>query len=218
MERIGEVTREISNKLQTTELSGKISGWKPTIEEYEPSLVVAAAACAKFVADMERGADPYWLTFSGRTGCGKTKLALQLFTQGKRLNPGDTSPIWPPDFATNGHHKHEPGQRPKCQFLDEQAIADWARSGEYDVIADAKRDFLAVIDDLGVSRDPTAFISDVLMRICAHRMNRWTIFTTNLTLQEVSRERGARIASRLIRDANRLVTITADDYAKRKFK
>jgi hypothetical protein len=42
------------------------------------------------------------------------------------------------------------------------------------------------------------------------------LWTTNLTLAEVSQRLDSRISSRLIRDGNKVVTITAGDYAMRR--
>jgi hypothetical protein len=42
------------------------------------------------------------------------------------------------------------------------------------------------------------------------------IWTTNLTLKEISANLDPRISSRLIRDDNRIITINAPDYALRR--
>ncbi len=168
---------------------------------------------------MEIGADPYWLTFTGVNGCGKTMLAKQVFEQAKRVNPGNpaNNPIWPPDAlerSTEGVNVYEPS-RPYCIWLKEGELAQRMRGGEYNLPEDLSGDYLVALDELGISRDPTNFVSEAVGRLCDFRINKWSIFCTNFTLNEIRDRMDGRIASRLIRDGNTVVQITAGDYALR---
>lgn len=204
-------------RLTTTPSSEvKLSGWRPVIDAYEPSLAVAADACAKFVADMEHRAEPYWLTLSGRNGCGKTMLAKQLFAEAKRINPGNpkNNPIWPPDWQTN-EEKVYSGSRPYCLWFDEADFAAKMRAGQYDLPETVRTDFLVVLDELGFVRDPTNFVADAIATLAQKRLKSWMIWATNLNLSEIAERIDARIASRLIRDGNVVVQIKSGDYALR---
>jgi len=194
--------------------SPELSGWKPTFNAYEESLRDASEMARKLVEDMERGVDPYWLTLSGTAGCGKTLLARQIFEQAKRINPGNpaNNPIWPPDWQTNGEHRYA-GRRPYCLYFDERDLAARMRAGEYDLVNELRDDYLVVIDELGVTRDPSNFVASCIAELGQKRLGRWTIWATNFTMSEIAQRIDERIASRLVRDGNVLVQIKAGDYA-----
>ena len=79
-------------------------------------------------------------------------------------------------------------------------------------------DYLIVLDDLGSARERWGRVADALFRLANARLGRWTIWTSNLTHREISDSIDARLASRLIRDGNKGVRITAPDYALRNRK
>lgn len=63
-----------------------------------------------------------------------------------------------------------------------------------------------------------ARVADALFRLANARIGRWTVWTSNLTHREISDSIDARLASRLIRDGNKGIRITAPDYALRNRK
>lgn len=195
----------------TTADSKAISGWTPDIDAYEPSLASAARLAARFIADMERGAQPYWITLTGKQGCGKTMLARQLYQQSKLTNPGRGS-LW---VSGNGVYDSR-DRRPNCVWSTSNDFADRMRNGEYDLPEYLRADYCVAIDDLGAARDKTEFVADGLYRLADQRMHRWMIWTTNLDLAEIGARLDPRISSRLIRDENVFATISAPDYAMRK--
>lgn len=195
------------------------SGWRPSLDAYCPDLIAARDACAKFVADMEAGEEPYWLTLCGVNGTGKSMMMRQVFEQAKRINPGNyaNNPIWPPNWKESGKEGVNiyNDRRPYCIALDEASLARRMRGGEYDLPVDLRGDFFVTLDELGVERDPTNFIANSLSKLCENRIGKWTMFATNLSLKEITERIDARVASRLIRDGNRFININARDYAMR---
>lgn len=172
----------------------------------------AADACARFIADMEAGREPYWLTLTGLQGVGKTMLARQTFEFARdQCNPGRHS-LW---VAGHGTYS-EQNRRPRCVWFGAPQFKDRMLGGEYDLPEYLRADYLVVIDDLGAARDTREnALADGLYRLADHRSHRWMIWTTNLTLKEIGERLDPRISSRLIRDDNKLVSITAKDYALR---
>jgi hypothetical protein len=197
-------------------VASQITGWEPSIDAYEPSLVEARDAAASFVADMERGAEPYWLVFMGVNGCGKTLLMRQVWEQAKRINPGNpkNNPIWPPNFETSGEKTHE-ASRPYALWYEEGGIASRMRNGDFELPRSLRGDFFVAVDEIGISRDPTNFVSEALGTLCESRVGRWSAFASNFNLKEIGDRMDYRISSRMIRHGNRLVTIKATDYALR---
>lgn len=214
MQTIAQATlAALSSVATTAESSKSCSGWRPTLDEWHPSLVKAADACARMIADMERYVEPYWLTLTGLPGSGKTMLAGQTYQFAARnCNPGRVS-LW-----VTGHGIYDESQRrPNCVWLTAPIFKDRMMGGEYDLPEYLRSDYLVVIDDLGAQRDTAAgALADGLYRLADQRAHRWMIWTTNLTLAEIASRLDARISSRLIRDSNRMVNITAGDYANRK--
>jgi DNA replication protein DnaC len=212
MQNIGQAVAAALKTSRTTAESPTSSGWKPTLDAYHPDLVRAAEACAKFAADMEREAMPYWLTLSGPQGSGKTMLSRQLHEfAAKNCNPGRHS-LW---VAGTGVYE-ESNRRPNCVWLEAYRMAERMRGGEFDLPEYLRPDYLVVVDDLGSARDKTDFLADGLYRLADQRSHKWMIWTTNLTLKEISANLDPRISSRLIRDDNRIITINAPDYALRR--
>ncbi len=201
------------NKLPTSPAL-QTSDWRPTLELRDESLRKAADACAKFVADVARNGTPYWLTLSGVPGNGKTMLATQTFAEARKYR----------DMATENHPAQhgtydERRRRPFHRWIDETTFARLLLDDrQYDLPEYLAHEWLVAYDDLGSKRDAKDLIGDALFRFANQRLGKWTLWTTNLTMQEVSTRIDPRMSSRLIRDDNRLVTLTAGDYAMRPKK
>lgn len=149
-----------------------------------------------------------WLTLSGRNGCGKTMLARLLYAYARRVNPFGGS-LW---TQTDSNTSRRPG----VVWLNEVDFVRRCKEGEYDLPEYLGEDWLVVMDDMGASRDKTGFAGDMLFRFCVARAERLTMFTTNFSAKQIAEQIDPRITSRLIRDGNQLINVTAGDYALRK--
>lgn len=198
----------------TTSKKLVLADWCPTLDAHDPSLVRAAEACRTFVADMDRGAEPYWLTLVGKFGCGKTMLARQIFDAARRINPGNptNNPVWPPDYDSRTDRVYE-AERPACFYFDEKDFAQRMRQGEFDLPETLRGDFFVVLDELGFSRDPTNFVAEAIARLAQCRLRGWTVWCSNLGIAEIGDRIDGRVSSRLIRDENKVVQISSPDYA-----
>jgi hypothetical protein len=198
------------NKPAPTRVS-PTSNWRPTLEEWEPSLTRAASAAAKFVADIEAGADPYWLTLSGEPGCGKTLISTATFRQAAKSCEAATA-NHPQQTGVYSERRRRPGTR----WIDETRFAQlFLDDKQYDLPEHLAIEWLVCYDDLGSKRDAKDLIGDALYRLTNQRLGKWTLWSTNFSMEEIAKRIDPRVSSRLIRDNNRLVTITAGDYAKR---
>lgn len=201
--------------------------FEPDLVVYEQSLSQAADACISFANKLAayeppkpKRQNPFiaalddprpqgaWLTLSGRNGCGKTMLARQLFNYAARIDPFGGS-IWKQTDSNTS-------RRPKVVWLDEVTFIGRCKDGEYDLPEYLGEDWLVVIDDLGASRDKTNFAGEMLFRLCNARAEKFMIFTTNLERKQIAETVDPRIASRMVRDNNRAITITAGDYGVRQ--
>ena len=73
----------------------------------------------------------------------------------------------------------------------------------------------AMIDDIGQTEDmQKAYLVGALGRIADMRLGTWTIWTANLSLEQIGDQLDRRISSRMLRDGNVVVELPADfpDY------
>lgn len=201
--------------------------FEPQIDAYEPSLELAASSARRFAekladysAPVASVSNPFhgalatppcagrWLTLAGLNGCGKTMLARQLYNHAKAINPFGGA-LWKKTDSNTS-------RRPNVVWIDEVEFSSRCKGGEYDLPEYLGEDWLVVLDDMGASRDTTGFVGDMIFRLCNARREGFTIFTTNLSHEQVATRIDPRVASRLIRDGNIAVRIKAGDYANRQ--
>jgi hypothetical protein len=73
--------------------------------------------------------------------------------------------------------------------------------------------WFAVVDDIGQLEDTSkGYLLGALGRICEARLGSWTVWTSNLTLAQISERLDNRISSRMIRGENVVVENDALDF------
>ena len=73
--------------------------------------------------------------------------------------------------------------------------------------------WFAVIDDIGQIQDTSkAYLMATLTRMFDARLKGWTIWTSNLTFQQIAQRFDERIASRMLRGGNIVVENNAVDF------
>jgi len=100
-------------------------------------------------------------------------------------------------------------------FVDWRKFCDNIRGGAYELVDDICGEWFVIIDDLGSERDTTGFIASATDRIINSRRGKWTLITTNLSLQSIGERIDPRVSSRMIRDDNQVVEIDAPDWNTR---
>ena len=139
----------------------------------------------------------YWLTFLGSCGVGKTHLAKRILKYVKDHHTQYLNRYGIPQFRSN-------------LFSYWPDIADALRGGDYGRLNPLySADFLA-IDDLGAEYE-SDFINSKLQQLLNKRLNKWTVITSNLSLNDFALK-DERIASRLVRGKNKVIQINATDY------
>ncbi|MFH0857577.1 MAG: ATP-binding protein [Candidatus Magasanikbacteria bacterium] len=152
----------------------------------------------------------------GKTGCGKTHLSAamlrekiitstDLFSSHRNINRQyqgcDGSPSY---FITVPELLFEIRKTYNDKEISEQEIVDKYSSVE-----------LLVLDDLGAEKTSEWVESTLYLIIDRRNRNeKWTIVTSNLTLDEIEVHLGARIASRL--SDMKVVNIKLPDYRKKR--
>lgn len=152
----------------------------------------------RFLSAIRGGASPYWLTLWGRNGhgngTGKTFLSRMVMDAARKA------------FACSV----------PCLFVHWPSLCDRMQRQEDTgrKFAFAEEAGLLVVDDIGAEHQTPAMLTK-LCRLMESRLRRWTILTTNLSVDDWQ-ERDARISSRIIRDGNKHVRCETVDFAVRK--
>lgn len=106
----------------------------------------------------------------------------------------------------------------KTAFLKWITIVDYMRKGDYGVVdhlCDAK---VAFIDDIGAGYE-TALSKAKILEIAERRTGKATFWTSNLTAQQIADQIDVRVASRMVRDGNRVFEFTeCPDWSIENYK
>lgn len=150
----------------------------------------ALAEALAFVSDTRNGKGR-WLSLLGSSGVGKTHLA-------------------------RGIREEFPGSKNK--FIRWITVCDYMRSGDFGVL-DAMADAAVLIcDDIGAAYE-TDLSRAKIYELAERRINKPTVFTSNLDLQQVAKEIDSRVASRMVRDGSRVVQFRdCPDWAIANYK
>lgn len=172
----------------------------------QAQLICMVTKTALFLKALKAGSQPYWLTFLGTSGAGKTYLARKIWNwyRGSAL------------FRASIKDKEicYPGSWIAWPKLAGELLGN---SG-YWQIEELQRDKLVVLDEIGADRDPSGHVRDCLTRVLSSRVGMWTVITSNKTLGDIQRDIDTRISSRIIRDDNVVVDVELIDYAIRTRK
>jgi DNA replication protein DnaC len=165
------------------------------IEAYNDELKHAVSCAGDFERKLAQG-EPVWLSLLGNCGAGKTQIAMALY---RRFKPQMAKK---PDTgsASGWRETFQKKQKFTWPFIANKIMQrDY---GIIDYVCD-DIDFL-VIDELGGGHD-IKFTKSKLSEIAERRIGKPTIWTSNMSLEQISDELDMRIASRMIRHGSHAV-------------
>ena len=174
----------------------------------DPELVKMIKATSEFWGSVMRQEDPKWLVLIGETGTGKTHLGRKLNALAKkfcRLHDQGDKTLGP----------RTEGRSYNSRFFSWPGISAGFYRGEYAAVQDMQNEWFAVIDDIGSTRAKMDdLVIDQLFQVLDGRHDKWTVITTNRSLEDLARI-DARIQDRLIRRNSRVVTCVTISYSMR---
>ena len=171
----------------------------------DPELIRMKAAAEKFFCDVVRGEKPYWISFLGTSGAGKTMLAKEIFRA-----------VWngPRKFV---HPVNKANLVRSCQWVSWRKASQEFLSGNFEISWDMCDDWFVALDDIGANYDTAkGLVNSKLGDIVDARIGKWTIVTCNLSLQQISDQMDARISSRMIRGGSVVIDVELPDFNARR--
>lgn len=159
-------------------------------------MIVAAKAFADLATI---NYEPYWLSFCGTSGTGKTFLADIILNKLR----GIKALVDHPTLTCGIMRRHWPSVVKK--------LYDW-ETWRLDEMADAN---LLLLDEVSCAVDQKGFEREWLWRVLSARPKKWTIITSNHPLEQIATLIDVRIASRMVRDGSVVVEINTIDFSNR---
>lgn len=155
--------------------------------------------CADFVLAFKEAKSPRWLTLLGNSGTGKTHCGKKVWKFCKERSSWSTTGYFPekiywPDFVSQ--------LRAGTAYEHMRDLLDW---------------HVLFLDDIGAERDTTGFASEQLNMLLGRRLDKWTILTSNLSLENLG-QIDPRIADRVIRRPNLYVDVDTKSYSLREVR
>jgi DNA replication protein DnaC len=192
------------SKMEPTACQPRVDCWpNGWLTHGDPALERVRDEVSNFYRALCRAKPPFWLTLCGVPGCGKTwaaKLVWRRFLSVGRLYR---------DTATNALLARS------GRWVNWVKLLSDTKAGDYSWRDGIRSEHFVVLDDIGAEAQ-TEFAKEQLFVLLSARVGRWTLITSNLTPEQIGKRVDQRIASRLIRDRNRVVHNTARDYALRR--
>ena len=92
-----------------------------------------------------------------------------------------------------------------AMFIRWITVCDYMRKGDFGVLDAMAQSSLLIVDDIGADYE-TSLSKAKIYSLAERRFNKPTLFTSNLTLDQIGEQIDVRVASRMVRDNNRVVT------------
>ena len=170
----------------------------------EPGLIRAHTEAVRFYTDMANLNQPRWLSLLGPCGAGKTHLAKAVWS------------AWKTNLRDHTRTRHGISARLEGKWIYWPQAVDRIRGGEYSLVPALEQADMAVIDDIGGEYDVSGFAASQLNRLANQRLGKWTIWTSNLSLDQIATKLDNRIADRLIRSGSSVIEMDTTSYSIRE--
>lgn len=172
----------------------------------ETALERAVAAAGQFYAEMQSDSAPRWLSLVGRSGTGKTHLAKRIYDR------------WKKNLKDYRETEDSVTIRRDGRWIYWPQAVDRIRDGEYGLVPALEQADMVVLDDVGGEYDPNGFTTSKLNTLANARLGKWTIVTSNLSLQQIANNLDQRIADRMIRAGNKVLEMDTTSFSVREYE
>lgn len=174
---------------------------------HDETRAAALKAAVEFCQAMCSGTtEAYWLVLCGPSGIGKTLLARLVYRFFNRYL----------DLLLDEHRNRNENERytrfgtmKRWPMAMKSAIED----ANYGWVGDTGEAWLAVLDDIGSEYAKHRDLStSLLFQILTQREHKFTVITSNLSVEDVSQKLDTRIGSRLLRHGSVVLDLRLPDW------
>lgn len=181
----------------------------------DPQLQGMKSAAAKFIDDLLSGRQPYWLTFLGNAGIGKTMLAKRIWQIFKVIKHLEID--WKRSRETRQSGTQGRIVRWRGGFINWGKAVNRMLDGDYAFIEDLRTyDFFVLDDIISEYAKLRELSASKLYDVFESRLGKWTVITANASLEQIGEILDPRIASRMLRNNGVVVDVEAQDFNLRK--
>lgn len=206
---VNKVVGNVTNKLSTptkVRFTPALAEWFEFETFDEPALERAVAAAGQLYSEMQSGSTPRWLSLVGRSGTGKTHLARRVWNR------------WKKNLQDYRETEDSVTVRRDGRWIYWPQAVDRIRDGEYGLVPALEQADMVILDDIGGEYDPNGFTTSKLNTLANARLGKWTIITSNLSLQQIASNLDQRIADRMIRAGNKVLEMETTSYSVRNYE
>ena len=187
MKKVSDLMGELEIEIQAQQTTERPE--RPPLvlleSEFDPQsgreAIWAQREASAFAASPELNAAPYWLSMLGNSGTGKTMLARSA-------------------------HRYLRSRGIPSQFWTWKGILEHLRQGHWDLKEQLRRDHVLIVDDIGSAQE-TEFAAAYLDQLADERLGKWSLWTSNLSLEQIGDNVSERVRSRMRRNGGVVVEI-----------
>lgn len=145
------------------------------------------------------------LIISGPNGVGKTHCAKAIHKWAQRISL-QLPLVHIPNVDGDDI------QLATAQYLFWPGVVDGFKRDEWDIVEEACKQSLVVLDDVGAEHDPSGIGREKLYYMLERRAQMWTVITTNVPPNQWDTRFESRIASRFLRNCVVVDLADVQDY------
>lgn len=170
----------------------------------DPVLQGALEQCTLFFNDLIQNKNPRTISLFGVSGTGKTMLARAMYRKFKDEYR----------YTTKKYGELEITALHNCCSYNGMKLVNYLRNGEYYLLNEIEQAHMLFIDDI-FAENPTENMNAHWFDIINRRCGKWTILTSNKSVEHIAENIDTRIASRLIRDGSKIIKFDTVDFSLR---
>jgi DNA replication protein DnaC len=167
----------------------------------DPQLESVITYANTFATDMIANRNPRWLSLLGTSGVGKTMLGTLIYEIAKRQKHLQFHPRLNTCWAINSEKWSDVASR----FIDEKWLSEYLSIANF-----------LFLDDIGADHDKSGWLANCLYKVLDARVGKWTVLTSNLSLDQIGTRIDNRVASRMIRGNSQVVDVDTIDFNLRR--